>query len=663
MVYIAQLVLICGYAASAQTGVNLADNLPSPTVAARDTDGFIYLAGTTYFNDLPATPGVIQPKPPPDCHANPARYQCAHGFIAKLSPNGAMLWATYLGGNGSDEISAIAVSPSGGVVVGGETTSTNLLPDRPGERAAPASLFIARLASDGSAVNGSAYFGGTAADRIQSLTLDDDANVYIAGVALSTNFPVTPGAYRTTGTPDQFVAKFDSNLKQLLFSSLLGTSAVFTPTSLALGKDRSLYVLGTGNPGIGSPGPMPVMVTRLTADATKSIYSVRWDSFFQGASVAVDEEGNAYVSTYQRRWEIAGPDSSITKLDPAGNSAWSTRVPGANISSMTLDSRGLLILTGLALDLQFQPTARAPRACLSALASRPVTTFVARFDVAAKSIIFAGYLNAAQSWVDGEDGVVAESAYLGLPRFSTLPSTTPEPGTVTCMANAASNHMSSLAPGEVLSIYGSSIGPAQQFITQLDTAGIVTRELGGITVTFDGVPSPILYAAPGQINLVAPFTLPPNKVRVELRRDGVLLAAFDRTVSPAHPGLFTVSGLRSGPLAALNQDGSINSASNPASPGSIVTIYATGLGDMLPAAVDGEIPHGPVSRPIAPFPIQLYSTSAGAFSPNIEYLGNAPELVQGMIQVNLRLPQIAPPDGVVTVLSANTGTIWVRQQP
>ncbi|MCZ2146804.1 MAG: hypothetical protein LC126_03405 [Bryobacterales bacterium] len=648
----------------AETGVNLADSLPSPTVTARDTLGFIYLAGTTYLNDLPATPGVIQPKPPPDCHANPARYLCAHGFIAKLSPNGTLVWATYLGGNGADEISAIAVSPNGGVVVGRETTSTNLPLDGKGERTAPASLFIARLASDGTAVNESVYLGGKAADRLQSLTLDDDGNVYIAGVALSTDFPTTPGAYRTSGTPDQFVAKFDSDLKQLRFSSLLGTSAVFRPTSLALGKDRSLYVLGTGNPGIGSPGPMPVTVTRLTADATKSIYSVRWDSFFQGAGVAVDEEGNAYVSTYQRRWEIAGPDSSIMKLDPAGNSVWSTGVPGANISSMALDSRGLLILTGSALDLQFQPTAGAPRACLnSAGAVRPVTTFVARFDIIAKSVVYAGYLNAAQSWVAGADVVVAESAYVGLPRFTALPSTTPEPGTVTCMANAASNDMSSIAPGEVLSIYGSSIGPARQFITQLDTAGIVTKELGGITVTFDGVPAPILYAAPGRINLVAPFTLSPNKVRVELRRDGVLLAAFDRTVSPAHPGLFTVNGLRSGPLAALNQDGTINSAANPASPGSIVTIYATGLGDMLPAAVDGEIPHGPVSRPIASFPIQLYSISAGAFSPSIEYLGNAPELVQGMIQVNLRLPRIAPPDGVVTVLSANTGTIWVRRQP
>jgi len=56
---------------------------------------------------------------------------------------------------------------------------------------------------------------------------------------------------------------------------------------------------------------MPVTVTRLTADASKSIYSVKWDSFFQGSGVAVDEEGNAYVSSYQRRWEIAGPDSSI----------------------------------------------------------------------------------------------------------------------------------------------------------------------------------------------------------------------------------------------------------------------------------------------------------------------------------------------------------------
>ena len=194
----------------------------------------------------------------------------------------------------------------------------------------------------------------------------------------------------------------------------------------------------------------------------------------------------------------------------------------------------------------------------------------------------------------------------------------------------------------------------------MDLDGNVTKELGGITAIFGGALAPILYATPNQINLVAPFSLLPGTVRVELRRDGALVAAFDRAVSQTHPGLFTVNGLRYGPLAALNQDGSINSASNPAFPGSVVSLFATGLGAMVPLAIDGAIPQAPVNRPATPFSLGLYITLGGPYSPQLDYVGNAPGLVEGAIQINLHLPQSEPPDGIVTVLTANGGTIWVR---
>ena len=72
--------------------------------------------------------------------------------------------------------------------------------------------------------------------------------------------------------------------------------------------------------------------------------------------------------------------------------------------------------------------------------------------------------------------------------------------------------------------------------------------------------------------------------------------SFDRAVTATHPAFFTANGLRSGPLAALNQDGTVNSADNPASPGSIVSIFATGLGRMTPAAIDGAVPQAPLLR-------------------------------------------------------------------
>jgi uncharacterized protein (TIGR03437 family) len=111
-----------------------------------------------------------------------------------------------------------------------------------------------------------------------------------------------------------------------------------------------------------------------------------------------------------------------------------------------------------------------------------------------------------------------------------------------------------------------------------------------------------------------------------------------RVVSTA-PGLFTADASGSGQAAALNEDGSLNSNSDPAARGSIVTFFLTGAGAMTPAVADGEtIPlQGP--WPTANSAIELAFTGYGAAE--ILYAGAAPGLVAGVIQVKARVPAIA----------------------
>jgi uncharacterized protein (TIGR03437 family) len=219
-----------------------------------------------------------------------------------------------------------------------------------------------------------------------------------------------------------------------------------------------------------------------------------------------------------------------------------------------------------------------------------------------------------------------------------------------------------MAPCEILSVFGTEIGPSRPFNAELDASGNVNKELGGMTVSIGGLPAPILYADAGQINLVAPFAIPTSgKVPVEIRRNGSLIAAFNETVTEKHAALFTNDGSGSGPLAALNQDSSVNSASNPASPGSVISVFGTGFGAMAPEALDGATPCKPVSNPVAAFSISMYGESGGPlFSApaEIEYIGNAPCLVQGAVQINLRIPNtIKPSNGII---SLGYGTIAVR---
>jgi uncharacterized protein (TIGR03437 family) len=279
---------------------------------------------------------------------------------------------------------------------------------------------------------------------------------------------------------------------------------------------------------------------------------------------------------------------------------------------------------------------------------------VVRRNIANGAVTYAGFLNAQQAWLTGQDQMVAQAAYVGLPPFAVLPAGNPPAGTVTCMASAAVYDNSWIAPGEILSVFGNAIGPTQAFPTELDANGNVSKSLGGMTVSVGGLSAPILYTDPGQINLVAPFGIPTSgTAHVEIQRNGLTVAAFDAPVAETHAALFAADGSGFGPLAALNQDGSVNSARNPAAPGSIVTVFGTGFGTMVPPALDGAAPCTAVSKPVATLPLFLNYTTGGPplSAPAIfEYIGNAPCQVQGAVQINLRLLDgVRPVDGVVSL--------------
>jgi uncharacterized protein (TIGR03437 family) len=90
---------------------------------------------------------------------------------------------------------------------------------------------------------------------------------------------------------------------------------------------------------------------------------------------------------------------------------------------------------------------------------------------------------------------------------------------------------------------------------------------------------------------------------------------------------------RSGPAAALNQDGSINSSANPAPAGSIIVLYATGAGVMNPPLQNGTVVADTTPKPVLPVSVLFAGVSA-----EILYAGPAPGLVAGVLQINARIP-------------------------
>jgi uncharacterized protein (TIGR03437 family) len=111
-------------------------------------------------------------------------------------------------------------------------------------------------------------------------------------------------------------------------------------------------------------------------------------------------------------------------------------------------------------------------------------------------------------------------------------------------------------------------------------------------------------------------------------------------VLASRPGVFSLDGSGQGLLAILNEDGSINSPSNPAARSSIVTIYGTGGGERDPAVADGQILSDVLPR--TSLPISVWFDNGPQYDFNaygeVLYAGGSPGSVAGLLQVNVRVP-------------------------
>ena len=136
------------------------------------------------------------------------------------------------------------------------------------------------------------------------------------------------------------------------------------------------------------------------------------------------------------------------------------------------------------------------------------------------------------------------------------------------VANAFSGRGEAIAPGEIVSLFGDSLGPDEGQSASLEN-GQLPRSLAGSSVEINGIAAPIFYSQTGQLNLQVPAELTTASAMVRVLRNGERSNELSVPVVPAHPGLFPTT---------WNQDGSINSTTNPATPGTIIVLYATGQG-------------------------------------------------------------------------------------
>jgi uncharacterized protein (TIGR03437 family) len=156
------------------------------------------------------------------------------------------------------------------------------------------------------------------------------------------------------------------------------------------------------------------------------------------------------------------------------------------------------------------------------------------------------------------------------------------------VANGASNLSAPIAPGEVVVLFGTGLGPDQLVVGQ-PVSGEYPTQLAGTSVLFNGAPGFIVYTSGLQASAIAPATvLAGSTVQVAVEYRDLVTQSMTLPVASVSPGVFTLDGSGKGQAAATNSDGSINSAGRPAT--GTITLYATGInaGSFVQVTVGGN---------------------------------------------------------------------------
>ena len=429
--------------------------------------------------------------------------------------------------------------------------------------------------------SGNWYIADTANNRIRMVTpagvISTIAGTATAGSA-GNNGPASaaqlsaPRGVAVDVFDNLWIADSGNNeVRQITPAGLIVPLAVTTqlnnPVSVATDALGSVYIADSGNNRI----------VKVTSGGTTSVFA----TINGPQAVAVDPSGNVLVADPTQIWTIT----------PAG--AASAMITGLNApTGLAIASDGSLLIA--------EPGANLILQWASGSLNTIAGTGMAGFSGDGGSA-FSAQLNGPAGIGIGANGVfwIADSGNNRVRSLTPIAETSQTAPTATIsVVNAASLAVGPIAAGEIITVFGSGFNATQ------------TKLL------FDGAAATLFYTSARQINALAPATLPANSTSMlSVVVNGITVAESSTPVTSAAPGIFTTGG-GTGQAAAVNYpDGTLNSASNPALRGSIVSFYATGQGSS-----SGTV-----------------TLSVGGYQAQLWYAGPAPGLL-GLMQINAQIP-------------------------
>jgi uncharacterized protein (TIGR03437 family) len=222
------------------------------------------------------------------------------------------------------------------------------------------------------------------------------------------------------------------------------------------------------------------------------------------------------------------------------------------------------------------------------------------------------------------------------------------------IVSTSSFNSGNVAPGDHVSIFGSNLGPTPGVKAG---SGTLPTSLSGTSVTFDGVPASLFYVSGGYIAAQAPTGLTPGaNTSIKVTTPTGSTNTVSVAVTATNPGIFTVDVGGSGQAKALNQDGTQNgdgtifTTDKPAPRGSVISLFASGLGALTPPIPAGTpAPTNPLST------VPNVTASIGNQPATVLFAGAAPGLI-GVYQVNVQVPAAVPSGTNRVVVNAGGNT-------